>query len=117
MFEEHDEHFEEEESLEDEETTPSEVVEKIAAESIAVRDEPESLLGASESELDVYSLIIAYGNATLGDISLLSKGMSIDQIGHLIDGLKDKKMIVELPGLVPRYLAVPPFDGLAEEVN
>ncbi len=73
-------------------------------------------LGVSEEELEIYSLVITYGNATVGDLSLLSKH-SIDQIEQLIESLKAKKMIIELPGLVPRYQAVPPFEGLAKEVS
>ncbi|MGY5881734.1 MAG: hypothetical protein RTV31_15895 [Candidatus Thorarchaeota archaeon] len=106
-----------EESTEEDTDTPSDEI----GISENNNDEPpkgtKDLLGTSESELDIYSLVITYGNATLGDLVLLSKGMSIEQIQSQIDSLKEKNMIVELPGLVPRFQAVPPFDGLAEEVS
>ncbi|MHA2425474.1 MAG: hypothetical protein ACXAEF_11850, partial [Candidatus Thorarchaeota archaeon] len=106
-----------EEPTEDEEETPSEEVETAEHDLDEPPEISKDLLGASETELEVYSLVIAYGNATLGDLALLSKGKSLEQIQSQVDGLKDKKMIVELPGLIPRYQAVPPFDGLAEEVR
>lgn len=106
-----------EESLEDKESISAEEVEISESDSSDVQKGSKDLLGTSESELEIYSLVITYGNATIGDLALLSKGRSIDQIQSQIDGLKEKKMIVELPGLIPRYQAVPPFDGLAEEVR
>jgi len=75
------------------------------------------ILGTSQEELEIYSLVLAYGNATLGDLALLGKGKSLDQIEGLVNSLKHKNMIMELPGLVPRFQAVPPFDRLAREVT
>ena len=106
-----------EESVEDTENISAKEVEIFESDSSDVPKGSKDLLGTSESELEIYSLVITYGNATLGDLALLSKERSIDQIQSLIDGLKEKKMIVELPGLIPRYQAVPPFDGLAKEVR
>lgn len=80
-------------------------------------DRDTTILGISEAELEIYSLIIAYGNATVGDLSLLDKKRSIGEIEDLLASLKRKKMVVELPGIVPRFQAVPPFDGLAKEVS
>ncbi|MCK5151699.1 MAG: hypothetical protein KAQ65_07660 [Candidatus Thorarchaeota archaeon] len=116
MSDEHNDEFEKE-PIGDEEETPSEEVVTSEEDYSEPPNGHKELLGASESELEVYSLVIAYGNATLGDLALLSKGRSLDQIVTQIDGLKEKNMIVELPGLIPRYHAVPPFDGLAEEVR
>jgi hypothetical protein len=106
-----------EKSEEEKEDISDEKVEIVESDSSDVPKGSKDLLGISESELEVYSLIITYGNATLGDLALLSRGRSIDQIQSQIDSLKVKKMIVELPGLIPRFQAVPPFDGLAEEVR
>lgn len=96
---------------------PAKEEEAPATEEDESSDEPDELLGMSDAELEVYSLILAYGNATIGDIVLLSKGKSLDQIESVVGSLKAKKMIIELPGLVTRFHATPPFEGLAKEVG
>ncbi len=97
---------------------PSEEEEALAPkEESGASDGPDELLGMSDAELEVYSLILAYGNATIGDIVLLSKGKSLDQIESVVGSLNAKKMIIELPGLVTRFHATPPFEGLAKEVG
>ncbi len=70
----------------------------------------------SEEELQSYSLVLALGNVTLGDLVLL-QGFSVEQAEEIISKLEERRMVVKLPGIVTRYQAVPPFEGLAEEIG
>ncbi len=74
-------------------------------------------LGVSESEMSAYSVVLSLGNVTKGDLVLLLRDQGLDDVDFLVQSLVEKEMIVELPGIVTRYQAVPPFDGLAEEVS
>ncbi len=76
----------------------------------------EEIIGVSESDLQVHSLILTLGNVTKGDLALMS-GMNLEKINDSITHLISNKMVTELPGVVPRYQAVPPFDKLSEEVK
>ncbi len=74
-------------------------------------------LGISESEMRAYSVVLSVGNITKGDLVLLLRDQGFDDVDSLVQRLVEKEMVVELPGIVTRYQAVPPFDGLAEEVS
>ncbi|TFG08687.1 hypothetical protein EU538_06665 [Candidatus Thorarchaeota archaeon] len=78
---------------------------------------PEEALGISESEMTAYTLVLSLGNITKGDLVLLLHEQGIEDVTSIVQRLVEKKMIVELPGVVTRYQAVPPFEGLSEEIS
>jgi len=77
----------------------------------------ENLTEVGEQDLRVYSLVLTMGNVTTGDLLLLMGNVELSSIEESISKLKEKKMITEYPGIIARYKAVPPFEGLANEVG
>ena len=64
--------------------------------------------GLSESEILVYSTVLGLGNATIGEISLANK-MELPEIYTQIKQLQEIGYIKQIPGKVPRYIAMEPF--------
>ncbi|TFF92986.1 hypothetical protein EU546_06825, partial [Candidatus Thorarchaeota archaeon] len=77
----------------------------------------EDTLGITESQMTAYSLVLSLGNITKGDLVLLLRNQGLHDVDSLVQSLIEKEMLVELPGVVTRYQAVPPFDELAKEVG
>ncbi|MHA1480711.1 MAG: hypothetical protein ACTSQZ_04755 [Candidatus Thorarchaeota archaeon] len=77
----------------------------------------ENLTDVGEEDLRVYSLVLTMGNVTTGDLFLLMGNVELPSIEESISRLKEKKMIVEYPGIISRFKAIPPFEGLANEVG
>ncbi|MFW9922546.1 MAG: helix-turn-helix domain-containing protein [Candidatus Thorarchaeota archaeon] len=64
--------------------------------------------GLSESEILVYSTVLGLGNATIGEINLAIK-MELPEIYVQIKQLQEIGYIKQIPGKVPRYIAMEPF--------
>ncbi len=109
MFEDEQRDEEIEEKIEDEISEPETVDD--SADSVL-----EELTGVGDLDLKVYSLVLTMGNITKGDLLLLLKGVDFTAVEGSLTNLKQKQMVIELPGIIPRYKAVPPFDGLSKEV-
>jgi sugar-specific transcriptional regulator TrmB len=110
VFEDDDELPEEEDGFEqeDEPLTEPEVSEP--------EDVMSEFMDLSEKQLQVYSLILTLGQVTTGDIAIVM-GTDSEEVQNVISELERNKLLTILPGLVPRYQAVPPFDKLVKEVS
>jgi len=64
--------------------------------------------GLSESEILVYSTVLGLGSATIGEINLAIK-MVLPEIYIQIKQLEEIGYIKQIPGKVPRYVAMEPF--------
>ncbi|MBD3189509.1 MAG: hypothetical protein GF308_02645 [Candidatus Heimdallarchaeota archaeon] len=64
--------------------------------------------GLSESEIAVYSTVLGLGNATIGEINLVLD-MELPEIYVQIKQLEEIGYIKQVPGKVPRYIAMEPF--------
>ncbi|MEA2071092.1 MAG: helix-turn-helix domain-containing protein, partial [Asgard group archaeon] len=64
--------------------------------------------GLSEQEITVYSTVLGLGSATIGEISLSIK-MELPEIYVQIKQLQEIGYIKQIPGKVPRYIAMEPF--------
>ncbi|MHA1125238.1 MAG: hypothetical protein ACTSO7_11780 [Candidatus Heimdallarchaeota archaeon] len=64
--------------------------------------------GLSESEILVYSTVLGLGSATIGEINLTIQ-MVLPEIFIQIKQLEEIGYIKQLPGKVPRYVAMEPF--------
>jgi DNA anti-recombination protein RmuC len=73
-------------------------------------------MGLNEKQLQTYSLILTLGQVTTGDIAIVMNSDS-EEVENIISELENRKLLTTLPGLVPRYQAVPPFDELVKEVS
>ena len=73
-------------------------------------------LELNEKQLQVYSLILTLGQVTTGDIAIVM-GVSTEEVQGIIPDLEGRKLLTTLPGVVPRYQAVPPFAELVKEVS
>ncbi|MGD2072447.1 MAG: hypothetical protein PVG65_03050, partial [Candidatus Thorarchaeota archaeon] len=73
-------------------------------------------MGLNDKQLQVYSLVLTLGQVTIGDIAI-AIGANPDDVQNIITELEELKLLTPLPGLVPRYQAIPPFDELAKEVS
>ncbi|MBD3405414.1 MAG: hypothetical protein GF411_04650 [Candidatus Lokiarchaeota archaeon] len=80
------------------------------------KDALSTIAELEEKQLSIYSLILTTGSVTAGDLSLLS-GTTLEETEQILTQLEQQQLIVTLPGIVPRYQSVPPFDGLAKEVK
>ncbi len=117
MFE--DEQRDEEIEDELEEETEEDTIDEVSEPSSVIETADttlESLTNAGDMELKVYSLVLTMGNITIGDLLLLMKGSDHSSVEGSLRSLKEKQMVIELPGIIPRFKAVPPFDGLSKEV-
>ncbi|MBK5114780.1 MAG: hypothetical protein KGD59_02960 [Candidatus Heimdallarchaeota archaeon] len=64
--------------------------------------------GLSEQEIKVYSTVLGLGSATIGEINLAIK-MELPEIYIQIKQLEEIGYIKQIPGKVPRYIAMEPF--------
>jgi len=64
--------------------------------------------GLSEQEINVYSTVLGLGSATIGEINLAIK-MELPEIYVQIKQLEEIGYIKQIPGKVPRYIAMEPF--------
>jgi sugar-specific transcriptional regulator TrmB len=64
--------------------------------------------GLSEAETKVYSTVLGLGNATIGEINLILN-MELPEIYNQIKQLQEIGYIKQIPGKVPRYIAMEPF--------
>jgi sugar-specific transcriptional regulator TrmB len=64
--------------------------------------------GLSEQEIKVYSTVLGLGSATIGEINLAIK-MELTEIYIQIKQLEEIGYIKQIPGKVPRYIAMEPF--------
>ncbi|MHA1121993.1 MAG: helix-turn-helix domain-containing protein [Candidatus Heimdallarchaeota archaeon] len=62
----------------------------------------------SEKEIRVYSTVLGLGTATIGEINLAIK-MELPEIYVQIKQLEEIGYIKQIPGKVPRYIAMEPF--------
>ena len=62
----------------------------------------------SEQEIKVYSTVLGLGSATIGEINLAIK-MELPEIYVQIKQLEEIGYIKQIPGRVPRYIAMEPF--------
>ncbi len=70
----------------------------------------------NENESMIYSLMLADGNITKGDLIILS-GLSEEEVDEILTKLENERLIVRHTGVITRFHAVPPFHGIAEEVE
>jgi sugar-specific transcriptional regulator TrmB len=110
VFEEDDELPDEEDGFEQEDEPPTE------PEVTEPEDTMSGFMDLSEKQLQVYSLILTLGQVTTGDIAIVM-GTDSEEVQNVISELERNKLLTILPGLVPRYQAVPPFDKLVKEVS
>ena len=113
----------EEDITEQEEETPEEEViseekDKHPEEKDTSRQEDvmAEFMDLNEKQLQTYSLILTLGQVTTGDIAFVM-GSDSEEVQSIISELEKRKLLTTLPGLVPRYQAVPPFDELVKEVS
>ncbi len=64
--------------------------------------------GLSEQEINVYSTVLGLGSATIGEINLAIK-MELPEIYVQIKQLEEIGYIKQIPGKIPRYIAMEPF--------
>ena len=64
--------------------------------------------GLSEDEIIVYSAVLGMGSATVGEIQLVTK-MELPEIYINLRQLQEIGYIKQIPGKVPRYIAMEPF--------
>ena len=64
--------------------------------------------GLSEQEILVYSTVLGMGSATIGEINLAIK-MELPEIYVQMKQLQEIGYIKQIPGKVPRYIAMEPF--------
>ena len=64
--------------------------------------------GLSEQEILVYSTVLGMGSATIGEINLAIK-MELPEIYVQMKQLEEIGYIKQIPGKVPRYIAMEPF--------
>ena len=64
--------------------------------------------GLSEQEILVYSTVLGLGSATIGEINLAIK-MELPEIYVQMKQLEEIGYIKQIPGIVPRYIAMEPF--------
>lgn len=72
-----------------------------------------SKFGLSEDEARVYSLFVLYKILTLGEICYYT-ALSASKVKSILQTLRDKGLISQVPGVVERYTAVTPFKTLSE---
>jgi len=64
--------------------------------------------GLSENEIIVYSAVLGMGSATVGEIQLVTE-MELPEIYINIRQLQEIGYLKQIPGKVPRYIAMEPF--------
>ncbi|MHA1311606.1 MAG: helix-turn-helix domain-containing protein [Candidatus Helarchaeota archaeon] len=74
------------------------------------------ILNLDEFDVITYLTILNYGPLTMGEISSYSK-LEYLSLTLCIEKLKKKNLIVELPGLIKNYQALPPYKGYLEKLN
>ncbi len=81
-----------------------------------VEDTIRRITALTQDEAKIYSLILVTGNVTAGDLALLS-GSSLESVGTILNKLQRERLVIALPGIIPRYQCIPPFEGLAKQAE
>ncbi|MHA1269661.1 MAG: hypothetical protein ACTSPY_07710 [Candidatus Helarchaeota archaeon] len=74
------------------------------------------ILKLNESDVITYLTILNYGPITIGEISSYSK-IEYLELTLCIERLKKRKLVVELPGIIKNYQALPPYKGYLDRLS
>ncbi len=73
-------------------------------------------LGMSDREATIYEVLLRSGVLTSGEISALT-GFPLDDVERTLASLAKKNVVLKVPGIIDRYVAMPPFMLLGETLS
>nr|MDO8044891.1 helix-turn-helix domain-containing protein [Candidatus Baldrarchaeota archaeon] len=73
-------------------------------------------LSLNEKEVEVYRIILKNGPITAGEIALHVE-MPYEEVCAILGNLREKGLIVQLPGIVERYITTPPYKAFTEYLS
>jgi len=73
-------------------------------------------LSLKEEEIEVYRIILKNGPITAGEIALYVE-MPYEKVCTILENLREKGLIVQLPGIVERYITTPPYKAFTEYLS
>ena len=69
-----------------------------------------------EEEVEVYRVILKNGPVTAGEIALYV-GKRYEEVNNVLRALKERGLIVQLPGIVKKYIITPPYQAFTEYLS
>lgn len=70
-------------------------------------------MSLSEEEEAVYKIVLRNGPITVGEVALYVK-KPYEEVHSILRALRERELIVQLPGIVERYIVMPPYKAFTE---
>lgn len=73
-------------------------------------------LSLKDEEVEVYRVVLRNEPITAGEIALYVK-KPYEEVNNVLRALREKELIVQLPGIVERYIVTPPYQAFTEYLS
>ena len=70
-------------------------------------------MSLSKEEATVYKIVLRNGPITVGEVALYVK-KPYEEVRSILRTLRERELIVQLPGIVERYIVTPPYKAFTE---